>query len=94
MSQKEEAKYQLPLSMVEEELQCLGQNSTSMLQYAIVVLDPIADSVVGKILESTSSGLAGEGKIFISEIDDAVDIGSGERGDCSYLICIRFKEIL
>jgi nitrogen regulatory protein P-II 1 len=48
---------------------------------SIVVRDPLADNVVEKILESTSTGLAGEGKIFISEIDDAVDIGSGERGE-------------
>ncbi len=50
---------------------------------SIVVRDLIADNVVEKILESTSTGLAGEGKIFISEIDDAVDIGSGERGEAA-----------
>ena len=50
---------------------------------SIVVRDPVANDVVGKILESTSTGLAGEGKNFISEIDDAVDIGSGERGDAA-----------
>ena len=50
---------------------------------SIVVRDPIAENVVEKILESTSTGLAGEGKIFISEIDDAVDIGSGERGEAA-----------
>lgn len=50
---------------------------------SIVVRDQITDTVVDKILEGTSTGLAGEGKIFISEIDDAVDIGSGERGDAA-----------
>jgi nitrogen regulatory protein P-II 1 len=29
----------------------------------------------------TSTGLAGEGKIFVSDIDDAVDIGSKTRGE-------------
>jgi nitrogen regulatory protein P-II 1 len=37
--------------------------------------------VIDKILQSTSSGLAGEGKIFISDVDEAVDIGSKKRGD-------------
>ena len=50
---------------------------------SIVVRDQITDTVVDKILEGTSTGLAGEGKIFISEIDDAVDIGSGERGEAA-----------
>ena len=50
---------------------------------SIVVRDQITDTVVDTILEGTSTGLAGDGKIFISEIDDAVDIGSGERGDAA-----------
>ncbi len=37
--------------------------------------------VASMILESTSTGLAGERKIFVSEIEQAVDIGSGVRGD-------------
>ena len=47
----------------------------------LVVKDSVVDKVVDKILGSTSSGLAGEGKIFISEVDDAVDIGSKTRGE-------------
>jgi nitrogen regulatory protein P-II 1 len=41
----------------------------------------MVDKIIDKILGSTSTGLAGEGKIFISEIDDAVDIGSNKRGE-------------
>jgi nitrogen regulatory protein P-II 1 len=41
----------------------------------------MVDKVVERILNSTSSGLAGEGKIFISDVDDAVDIGSKQRGE-------------
>ena len=48
---------------------------------ALVVNDLLADRVVDKILEGTSSGLAGEGKIFISDIEDAIDIGSNKRGE-------------
>ena len=37
--------------------------------------------MVNKIVDSTSTGLAGEGKIFVTDVDEAVDIGSGSRGD-------------
>ncbi len=47
----------------------------------IVAKDAMVSKVVDKILESTSSGLAGEGKIFISDVDDALDIGSRQRGE-------------
>ena len=46
----------------------------------IVTDDATAEKVIEKIVESTSSGLKGEGKIFVSEIDDVVDIGSKVRG--------------
>lgn len=47
----------------------------------VVVKDSVADKVVNKILEVASTGLAGEGKIFVSDVDDAVDIGSKKRGE-------------
>jgi nitrogen regulatory protein P-II 1 len=47
----------------------------------IIVNDSMVDTVVEKILEGTSSGLKGEGKIFVSDIDDVVDIGSKKRGE-------------
>ena len=47
----------------------------------VVTKDSMADSVISKILDSTSSGLAGEGKIFVSDVDDAIDIGSKQRGE-------------
>lgn len=46
-----------------------------------VVSDSMADKVIDKILESTSSGLKGEGKIFVSNIDDVVDVGTKKRGE-------------
>ncbi|HET7148308.1 MAG TPA: P-II family nitrogen regulator [Candidatus Nitrosopolaris sp.] len=49
----------------------------------VVVKDSVVDRVVSKILEVTSTGMAGEGKIFVSEVDDAVDIGSKVRGESS-----------
>jgi nitrogen regulatory protein P-II 1 len=41
----------------------------------------MTDNVISKILDSTSSGLAGEGKIFVSDVDEAIDIGSKQRGE-------------
>jgi nitrogen regulatory protein P-II 1 len=52
-------------------------NSTVM----VVVSDSMVDNVVEKILESTSTGLKGEGKIFVSDIEDVVDIGTKKRGE-------------
>jgi nitrogen regulatory protein P-II 1 len=47
----------------------------------VVTKDGMAAKVVEKLLESTSTGLAGEGKIFVSDVDDVVDIGSRQRGE-------------
>jgi nitrogen regulatory protein P-II 1 len=52
-------------------------NSTIM----VVVKDAMAEKVIQKILESTSSGLKGEGKIFVSDIEDVVDVGTKKRGE-------------
>jgi nitrogen regulatory protein P-II 1 len=41
----------------------------------------MVDKVTENILNSSSTGLAGEGKMFISEVDDAVDIGTRSRGE-------------
>ena len=47
----------------------------------VVTKDSMSDNVVSKILDSTSSGLAGEGKIFVSDVDEVIDIGSKQRGE-------------
>lgn len=47
----------------------------------VVTKDGLASKVIEKILESTSTGLAGEGKIFVSDVDDVIDIGSRQRGE-------------
>jgi Nitrogen regulatory protein PII len=50
----------------------------------IVAKDGIANKVIDKIVDSTSTGLAGEGKIFVSDVDDVVDIGSKKaRRNCA-----------
>jgi len=47
----------------------------------VVVKDGDTDKVVQAILQGASSGLAGEGKVFVSSVDDAVDIGTKKRGE-------------
>jgi nitrogen regulatory protein PII len=47
----------------------------------VVTKDSMADNVISTILDSTSSGLAGEGKIFVSDVDEVIDIGSRQRGE-------------
>ena len=47
----------------------------------VVTKDSMVDKVISAILDSTSSGLAGEGKIFVSDVDDVIDIGSKQRGE-------------
>ncbi len=46
----------------------------------VVTKDSMVDKVIEKILQSTSTGLAGEGKIFVSDVEEAIDIGSKQRG--------------
>jgi nitrogen regulatory protein P-II 1 len=46
-----------------------------------VVKDSLVDKIADNSLTSSSIGLAGEGKIFISDVD--VDIGSKSRGEAA-----------
>ena len=46
-----------------------------------VVQDSDVDKVVNTILNTISTGSAGDGKIFISSVADAVDIGTKKHGD-------------
>ena len=47
----------------------------------VVTKDSMVDRVISSILDSTSSGLSGEGKIFVSDVDEVIDIGSKQRGE-------------
>lgn len=45
-----------------------------------VVEDSDVEKVIKAILDTASTGSAGDGKIFISSVSDAVDIGTKKRG--------------
>ncbi len=47
----------------------------------IVAADSIADKVVSTIMEKAKSGKIGDGKIFISKLEETIRIRTGERGD-------------
>jgi nitrogen regulatory protein P-II 1 len=47
----------------------------------IVVVDSQLDQALEALSRSARSGKIGDGKIFVSTIDDAIRIRNGERGD-------------
>jgi nitrogen regulatory protein P-II 1 len=49
----------------------------------VVVQDNMVDKVVDTITSNASTGMQGEGKIFIYNVDDAVDVGTKKRGESS-----------
>lgn len=51
------------------------------LKLEVVVPDDLVDRVVDAIAAAARSGRIGDGKIFITKVDDAVRIRTGERGD-------------
>jgi nitrogen regulatory protein P-II 1 len=51
------------------------------IKLEIVVPDELAEPVVDAIVNAARTGEIGDGKIFISTMDDAVRIRTGDRGD-------------
>jgi nitrogen regulatory protein PII len=47
----------------------------------VIVADGIADKVIAVIMEKAKTGKIGDGKIFISKLEDVVRIRTGEKGD-------------
>ena len=47
----------------------------------LVVPDKLVEAAVGAILKSARTGKIGDGKIFLSRVDDAIQIRNEERGE-------------
>ena len=47
----------------------------------VVVSDAKADSIIKAIIKASATGQVGDGKIFVSNIDQTVRIRTGETGD-------------
>ena len=56
------------------------------LYLSIVVRDLNLDRTIDALLDSARTGEVGDGKIFISSIEDGIRIRNGERGDESLYI--------
>ena len=46
-----------------------------------VVEDSMVENVIKTVLDTISTGSAGDGKIFVSSVTDAIDIGTKGRGE-------------
>ena len=46
----------------------------------IIVADDVAEKVVQTIMNTAKTGRIGDGKIFVSNLEDAIRIRTGERG--------------
>ena len=91
MKQRGEARPQ-ELKYIAEEVQQAIQAAFNVNALIVfVVADSMVDKVVENILSSSSTGLAGEGKMFVSDVDDAVDIGSRTRGEVCQFKINQFK---
>ena len=51
------------------------------MKIEVVVPDDRADKVVELITGAAKTGSIGDGKVFVSSLDDAVRIRTGERGE-------------
>jgi nitrogen regulatory protein PII len=47
---------------------------------SIAVVEELVDPVVDAILEGARTGVIGDGKIFVTSLDDVIRIRTGERG--------------
>ena len=51
------------------------------LKLELVVADSLVDTVVQTIMKSARTGKIGDGKIFVSDVEDAIRIRTEERGE-------------
>jgi nitrogen regulatory protein P-II 1 len=51
------------------------------LRVELVVLDERVEGIVAGIIASAATGEIGDGKIFLTKVDDAIRIRNQERGD-------------
>jgi len=51
------------------------------IKVEIVVADPHVESVLDVIVKAAATGKIGDGKIFVSSVDQAIRIRTRERGD-------------
>ncbi|MGN0728913.1 P-II family nitrogen regulator [Treponema sp.] len=58
-----------------------GINLLPKLSVRTVVRDDIVEKIISRVFEELNTNSFGDGKIFIKNIEDAVKIRTGERGE-------------
>jgi nitrogen regulatory protein P-II 1 len=58
----------------------IEMNAIERVMISIVVSDNMVEEVVNAVIKSSQTGNVGDGKIFISSIDEVVRIRDGKRG--------------
>jgi nitrogen regulatory protein PII len=53
------------------------------IKLEVVVSDKVVDKVVDTIIKAAKTGQVGDGKIFISDVQDAVRVRTGESGEAA-----------
>lgn len=53
------------------------------LKIEVVVADRLAEQAVAAIVEAARTGKIGDGKVFVSQVEEAVRIRTGERGEAA-----------
>ncbi|HCT64292.1 MAG TPA: transcriptional regulator [Lachnospiraceae bacterium] len=61
-------------------LKVSGMNLIPKIHAVVVVQDDEVDNILAIVHSEISSGTAGDGKVFISDISDCMRIRTGERG--------------
>ncbi len=56
-------------------------NLVPKIELDIVIEDEQLDAVIDAIVEAAQTGELGDGKIFVSEVSDAIRVRTGERGE-------------
>ncbi len=56
-------------------------NAVPSVKLEIVCVDKLADPVVAAVQKGGHTGLRGDGKIYVSTVEDAVRISTGGRGE-------------
>jgi nitrogen regulatory protein P-II 1 len=51
------------------------------IKLELVVADALLEQTVGKLGEAARTGKIGDGKIFVSSVDEAIRIRNGDRGE-------------
>ena len=51
------------------------------IKIEVVVTDSVLDSALGAIVKSAKTGKIGDGKVFVSPVDEAIRIRTDETGD-------------